>query len=103
MTHTTPPPIPNLIPETAPFTPEQREWLNGFFAGLLSLDGGVTPLSTEEAAALMMRAPAAPAAKGPLDDGDDGQAPWHDQTIQLDARMKLAEGRPLRRRMMAAM
>ena len=98
------PPIANLIAENAPFTPEQREWLNGFFAGLLSLDGGVTPLSAEEAAALMPRALAAPpAAKGPLDDGDDGEAPWHDQTIPLGERMKLADGRPLRRRMMAAM
>jgi sulfite reductase (NADPH) flavoprotein alpha-component len=69
----------------------------------LSLDGGVTPLSAEEAAALMPRSPAPPAAKGPLDDGDDGEAPWHDQTIALPERMTLAQGRPLRRRMMAAM
>jgi sulfite reductase (NADPH) flavoprotein alpha-component len=25
-----------LIPDTAPFTPEQRAWLNGFFAGMFS-------------------------------------------------------------------
>ncbi len=36
-------------------------------------------------------------------DGDDGEAPWHDQTMPIADRMKLAEGRPLRRRMMAAM
>src|SRR5258706_12639507 len=35
--------------------------------------------------------------------GDDGEAPWHDQTMPIADRMKLAEGRPLRRRMMAAM
>jgi sulfite reductase (NADPH) flavoprotein alpha-component len=93
------PPIPDLIPESAPFTVEQRTWLNGFFAGLLSLEGaGVQPLSADESAALMP----APAAKG-QDDGDDGEAPWHDQTLPLSERMKLAEGRPLRRRMMAAM
>jgi sulfite reductase (NADPH) flavoprotein alpha-component len=98
------PPFATLIAENAPFTPEQRQWLNGFFAGLLSLDGGVTALSAEEAAALMPGGPAAPpAAKGPLDDGDDGEAPWHDQTLPLGERMKLADGRPLRRRMMAAM
>ena len=34
---------------------------------------------------------------------DDGEAPWHDQTLPIAERMKLAEGRPLRRRMMAAM
>ena len=33
----------SMIPETAPFSPEQRAWLNGFFAGLLSLDGGPAP------------------------------------------------------------
>ncbi len=31
-----------VIPETAPFTPEQRAWLNGFVAGLLSR-GPVNP------------------------------------------------------------
>jgi sulfite reductase (NADPH) flavoprotein alpha-component len=94
------PPIPNIVPETAPFTPEQRTWLNGFFAGLVSLDSiGLTPLTPEQNAAMM----GAPVAKGPLDDGDSGDAPWHDQTIALPERMKMAEGRPLRRRMMAAM
>ena len=33
---------------------------------------------------------------------DDG-APWHDPAMALSDRMKLAEGRPLQRRMMAAM
>src|SRR5262245_12026643 len=98
MTQNVPSPIPNLVPETAPFTDEQRVWLNGFFAGLVSRDTtGVTALTKEPNAALM------PSAKGPLDDGDDGEAPWHDQTLPLGERMKLADGRPLRRRMMAAM
>src|SRR5262249_16266403 len=39
----------------------------------------------------------------PLGDGDDGEAPWHDPALALPERMKLAEGRPLRRRMMAAL
>ncbi len=34
---------------------------------------------------------------------DDDGAPWHDPAMPLADRMKLAEGRPLRRRMMAAM
>ena len=41
--------------------------------------------------------------EGAAGDGDDGEAPWHDQTMPIADRMKLAEGRPLRRRMMAAM
>lgn len=89
------PPIVQLVPETAPFSEEQRAWLNGFFAGLVAPDGaGVTPLSAEQGAAVMA------AVAG---DGDDGEAPWHDQTLPIAERMKLAEGRPLRRRMMAAM
>ena len=92
------PPIPALVPETAPFSAEQRAWLNGFFAGLVSLDGaGVTALSPEQSAALM------PGATNAFGDSDDGEAPWHDQTLPLNERMKLAEGKPLRRRMMAAM
>src|SRR2546430_14671921 len=97
MTQSLPPPFPSLVPETAPFSPEQRAWLNGFFGGLVALDGaGVTALSPEQSAALMPSAPAG-------GDGDDGEAPWHDQTLPMPERTKLAEGRPLRRRMMAAM
>jgi sulfite reductase (NADPH) flavoprotein alpha-component len=105
MTQTTPPPIPTLIPDSAPFSVEQRTWLNGFFAGLLSLDGGVNVLSSEETAALMndVMETGAATARGPLDDGDDGQTPWHDPAMPLGERMQLAESRPLRRRMMAAM
>lgn len=90
-------PIVDLIPDSAPFTPEQLTWLNGFFAGFLSSDeGAIRPLTPDESAALM---PSAPATGG----DDDGDVPWHDQTLPLAERMKLAEGRPLRRRMMAAM
>jgi sulfite reductase (NADPH) flavoprotein alpha-component len=96
---------PSLLPESAPFTPEQRVWLDGFFAGLLSIDGSaVTPLSETESAALISGAvaQAKDSAQGG-NDADDGAAPWHDQTLPLAERMKLAEGRPLRRRLMAAM
>ena len=80
-----------IIPSSAPFSEAQRSWLNGFFAGLLTTDGAV-PLSAEQGAALM-----------PGAGGDDGEAPWHDQNLPIAERMKMAEGRPLRRRMMAAM
>jgi sulfite reductase (NADPH) flavoprotein alpha-component len=102
MNQITRPPAANLIPESAPFSPEQRAWLNGFFAGFLELSGGsATALSPEANAALISEL--APAARGPLDDGDDGETPWHDPGMPLADRMALAENRPLRRRMMAAM
>src|SRR6202166_4223545 len=93
MNQMTPPPKLEIIPSSAPFSEAQRSWLNGFFAGLLSSDGPA-PLSAEQGAALL---------QGPAGQGDDGEAPWHDQTLPISDRMKLAAGRPLQRRMMAAM
>jgi sulfite reductase (NADPH) flavoprotein alpha-component len=93
-----------MIPDNAPFSPEQRAWLNGFFAGLLSLDGSPAPNAAAPALGAVPAIGAFPAAAAdPLADGDDGEAPWHDPTIPLTERMKLAEARPLRRRLMAAM
>src|SRR6201747_3100174 len=92
MNQMTPPPKVEIIPSSAPFSEAQRSWLNGFFAGLLS--DGPAPLSAEQGAAML---------QGPAGDADDGEAPWHDQTLPIAERMKLAQGRPLRRRMMAAM
>lgn len=90
MTIQTPSPIVQVLPETAPFSEAQRSWLNGFFAGLLSLDNaGVTALSPTENAAVMAEA-------------DDG-APWHDPSLAITERMQLAEGKPLPRRLFAAM
>src|SRR3954453_17113145 len=93
MNQMTPPPNIEIIPSSAPFSEAQRSWLNGFFAGLLSTTGPM-PLSAEQGAAVL---------QPPGGDRDDGEAPWHDQTMPIAQRMKLAEGRPLRRRMMAAM
>jgi sulfite reductase (NADPH) flavoprotein alpha-component len=93
MNQMTPPPKIEIVPSSAPFSEAQRSWLNGFFAGLLSTDSPAPP-SAEQGAAVL---------EGPTGDGDDGEAPWHDQTMPIADRMKLAEGRPLRRRMMAAM
>ena len=87
MNQMTPPPKIEIIPPSAPFSEAQRSWLNGFFAGLLS--DAPAPLSAGQGAAIMP-------------EEDDG-APWHDQTLPLPDRMKLAEGRAMRRRLMAAM
>lgn len=78
-----------LIPDNAPFTAEQRAWLNGFFAGLFSTGEGT---AAQPGAA----APARVAAEAE-------DFPWHDPTLDLAERLKLAEGRPLQRVLMAAM
>ena len=72
-----------MIPEWAPFSPEQRAWLNGFFAGLLSLDAkaGVTPLDGA-------MPDAAAKALGRRGDG----APWHDAAMPIAERMTAGRG-----------
>ena len=92
------PAILQILPDSAPFSPEQRTWLNGFFAGFLGLDQAVMPLSPEEAAALIPGLLTAPRKAA-----DEGPITWHDPGIPLVDRMKLAEGRSLRMQMMAAM
>lgn len=42
-------PIPSFLPDNAPFTPAQRAWLNGFFAGLIT-PGGPAGAATTAAA-----------------------------------------------------
>jgi len=79
-----------FLPDSAPFTESQRAWLNGFVAGLLGME------RTQSAPGAQAAAPAA----APQIEED---FPWHDPTLALDERMKLATGRPLERRLMAAM
>jgi sulfite reductase (NADPH) flavoprotein alpha-component len=81
----------SVIPESAPFTPEQRHWLNAFFDELSTLHA--LPSGALAEAALRVAANGAA-----VDD-----APWHKPKMPLNERMLLAEGRPIVRRMMAAM
>lgn len=85
--------VDTMIPETAPFSLEQRAWLNGFFAGLLSLEA-------KPGAAVASTLPDAPIIAP--DEAGDG-APWHDAALPIDERMRLAEGKPLPRMLFAAM
>ncbi len=83
--------VPSFIPETAPFTSEQRHWLNTFFQDLSALHALPKGTLAEAASLLAMRGIA-------VDD-----APWHKPKLSLGDRMLLAEGRPMAQRMMAAM
>jgi sulfite reductase (NADPH) flavoprotein alpha-component len=92
-----------VLPESAPFTPAQRAWLNGFFAGVLSLD-----LSSAAGAAVQGAAPVGmppmPESSGSVAVAEaDEDFPWHDPTLPIAERLALAEGRPRERRLMAAM
>ena len=90
-------PVPYL-PESAPFSPSQRAWLNGFFAGLT--DGGAAD-SPPLAASQGNGAVAAPEAV--VQEPEDEDFPWHDDTLPMDERLALAEGKPKERVLMAAM
>ena len=95
--HMTAPPM-IIVPENAPFSPEQRAWLSGFLAAAIIPEAqGATALTPDELAGLSAPTPAGPV----LATNDD--APWHDATMPIDERMKLATPRPLAPRMMAAM
>jgi sulfite reductase (NADPH) flavoprotein alpha-component len=88
--------VVGIIPESAPFSRQQRAWLNGFFAGLLA------PEVKPGAAAYTGDLPAAAANAVAAEDQDDA-APWHDAALPLSERMALAAGRPLRQQLFAAM
>jgi len=85
-----------VIPEGAPFSVEQRAWLNGFFAGLLSLDAkaGAAP-HTGDLPHVAVNALAG--------DHHTDEAPWHDPAMPIDERIALAAGQPIKRKLYAAM
>jgi sulfite reductase (NADPH) flavoprotein alpha-component len=79
-----------VIPDDAPFNAEQRAWLNGFFAGIFGPSG--------TAGSGMMSFAGSQAAPEP-----EEEFPWHDPALEMPERLALAEGKPLKRVMMAAM
>jgi len=118
-----------VLPESAPFTTQQRAWLNGLLAGLLNLDGGISGAANGNAsngvamnglaAAGTLVAPAlngngsasngqaanghaAPAPVAPAVEEDE-EYPWHDSTIPMDERLKLSDGKRIELRLMSAM
>jgi NADH-quinone oxidoreductase subunit I len=95
-----------VIPDDAPFTPDQRAWLAGFLSAGGVATGAVMPAApsgapSEAAPAAEATAPAteaAPAAEAPA-----GGWAWHDPGLALPQRMDLAKAAPLADKLMAAM
>ncbi len=75
-----------IIPENAPFSEDQRAWLNGFFVGYMGLENANLDAATDAAI-----------------EEDDEDYPWHDDTMPLEERMELAKERPFKLQVMAAM
>ena len=84
------------LPDSAPFNPAQRAWLNGFFAGIVAGDEDPANATTVAAPDASIQTPPAPPAE-PTD------FPWHDSALPMNERLKLAEGKPRELVMMAAM
>lgn len=84
-----------VIPESAPFNPQQRAWLNGFFAAILSGQSQPPGASGGMSVAALAAPPEAPVV--------EEEFPWSDSSLPLAERLSLAEGRPLERQLMAAM
>jgi len=78
-------PLPSIVPENAPFSSEQRAWLNGFFAAYLGLEDGIAPRSD-----------------GAPDEASE-DFPWHDAALPIAERLELAKERKPERQLMAAM
>src|SRR6266705_365224 len=89
--------IAPIVPDNSPFSPAQRAWLNGLLAGLVGADQAMradagTPVLSAQPLPVPQAADPAPE-----------EFPWHDPALPIDERIRLADGRPLERRMMAAM
>ena len=94
------PAVVPYIPDSAPFTPAQRAYLNGFLAGMVggqiaSANNGMNSgVIASSGSALVAEAPAVV---------EEETFPWHDPAIAIDERLKLAEEKPQERKLMAAM
>ncbi len=91
------------IPDDAPFSPEQRQWLSGF---LSTISVGAAPVAgtTTPSASGAAPAEAAPATEGaPATEAPAGGWPWHDPGLGMQQRLDLAKDKPLADKLMAAM
>src|SRR3989304_9109467 len=88
----------SLIPESAPFTVEQRAWLNGFLAGWVGLE--VNGRTSQALPSTVLESLPTPE---PVPAEPEESLPWHDPNLTIVERLGLAEGKPLERRLMAGM
>lgn len=81
----------SIIPDSAPFTTEQKAWLNGFFAGMTGMEeihGAASGQAGNQLA---------------VETEEEEDFPWKDESLEIEERLKLASDRPHKRQLMAAM
>ncbi len=91
------------IPDDAPFTPEQRQWLSRF---LSAVSVGAAP-ARRCCSAVGINFRSGPARSGscgaPAAEAPAGNWPWHDPGMGMQQRLDLAKSAPLADKLMAAM
>ncbi len=85
------------IAGSTPFSVEQRAWLHGFFSGLIGIQPTIAPTDVPAAPSTSLQSDRL--ARQELQD----EFPWHDPELPIDHRLALADGKPLKRKLMAAM
>lgn len=92
-----------VVPPDAPFSPEQREWLQKFLSQVaVSAPSKPSVAVTAAAAAPVETAPGESATEAENTDLTN-DAPWHDPDKDIATRLKMAEGKPLPVQLYAAM
>ena len=86
-----------MTPETRLFSNAQRAWLNGFVSGFL----GVEPKLVSDDALALVGLTTETVILPPKPDAEE--FPWHQPELPIAKRLEMAEGRPLNRKLMAAM
>ncbi|TWT46384.1 Sulfite reductase [NADPH] flavoprotein alpha-component [Thalassoglobus neptunius] len=82
----------SLLPESAPFSDEQRAWLDGFLSGWLGIQDQGGGLSVMDAIPHVEE-----------EEVEEEDHPWHDPAIEMEERLEMAKDRPVERQLMAAM
>ena len=90
-----------VIPDDAPFTPEQRKWLEGFLSAGGLVAAAAAPVDSKPAPAA--EAVAEEVVAAPAEAPAAGDTPWHDPGLGMQQRMELAKDRPFADKLMAAM
>ncbi|QDT13713.1 sulfite reductase subunit alpha [Planctomycetes bacterium K23_9] len=86
-----------MIPETPLLSDAQHAWLNGFVTGFLGVEPTLVSDGALAAAGLTTETVIKPS------EPDEEDFPWHQPELPIVQRLAMADGRPLNRRLMAAM
>ena len=86
-----------MIPELPVFSSQHRAWLNGFVAGFLGIEPTLVSEEALSAAGLVVETVVEPS------ESIEEEFPWHQPELPIVERLELAEGKPLNRKLMAAM